>query len=80
MLVKTETLVPISEANKNFSKTAKLVDQYGSVVILKNNVPKYVIIEFDRYNKQEEASDEAVLEASKLFLEKNKAAYEELAK
>ena len=39
MPVKTETLVSITEANQNFSKVARLVDENGSAVILKNNVP-----------------------------------------
>ena len=37
MNVNTNTMVSISEANQNFSKVARLVDQYGSAVILKNN-------------------------------------------
>ena len=37
MNVNTKTMVSISEANQNFSKVARLVDQYGSAVILKNN-------------------------------------------
>ena len=39
MNVNTKTMVSISEANQNFSKVARLVDQYGSAVILKNNSP-----------------------------------------
>ena len=40
MNVNTKTMVSISEANQNFSKVARLVDQYGSAVILKNNSPR----------------------------------------
>ena len=35
MTVNTNTLVSITEANQNFSKVARLVDQNGSAVILK---------------------------------------------
>ena len=42
MNVNTKTMVSISEANQNFSKVARLVDQYGSAVILKNNSPRYL--------------------------------------
>lgn len=45
MNVNTKTMVSISEANQNFSKVARLVDQYGSAVILKNNSPRYLILE-----------------------------------
>ena len=43
MNVNTKTMVSISEANQNFSKVARLVDQDGSAVILKNNSPRYLI-------------------------------------
>lgn len=39
MNIDTNTIVPISVANQNFSKVARLVDQYGSAVIMKNNTP-----------------------------------------
>lgn len=79
MNINTDTLVSISEANQNFSKVARLVDKYGSAVILKNNSPKYIILEFP---KEEilEPSDEEVLSLSKKYLDKNKKVYEELAK
>ena len=46
MTIDTNTMISISEANQNFSKVAKLVDERGSAVILKNNVPKYLVIDF----------------------------------
>lgn len=39
MKVNTQTLVSITEAKQNFPKVASLVDEHGSAVILKNNVP-----------------------------------------
>ena len=48
MNVNTKTMVSISEANQNFSKVARLVDQYGSAVILKNNSPRYLILGFNQ--------------------------------
>ena len=36
MLVDTNNLVSITEANQNFSKIARMVDESGSVVVLKN--------------------------------------------
>ena len=35
MTVDTNTMVSITEANQNFSKVARLVDELGSVVILR---------------------------------------------
>ena len=39
MNINTKNLVSITDANQNFSKVARLVDENGSVIILKNNVP-----------------------------------------
>ncbi len=41
MVINTDNLVSISEANQNFSRVARLVDENGAAVILKNNVPRY---------------------------------------
>ncbi len=46
MLVNTQKIVLISEANQNFSKIAKLVDEDKSLVIIKNNKPKYIFLDF----------------------------------
>lgn len=83
MNIDSNTMVSISEANQNFSKVARLVDQYGSAVILKNNMPKYVIMTFedaDRRPSTSQASDAEVLEASRKLMERNRTVYEELAK
>ena len=46
MMVNTNAMVSISEANQNFSRVARMVDENGSVVIMKNNAPRYLLIEF----------------------------------
>ena len=79
MKVSTSTLVSITEANQNFSKVARLVDEKGSVVILKNNVPRYLVIEFSQAEKLQEAEDEDVLRISERLLLQNREAYEVLA-
>ena len=45
MLIDTKQMVSITEANQNFSRIARLVDTAGAVVILKNNAPRYVLLE-----------------------------------
>ena len=79
MTVSTSTLVSITEANQNFSKVARLVDEKGSAVILKNNVPRYLVIEFSQVEKLQEAEDEDVLRISERLLLQNREAYEVLA-
>ncbi|MFC2584842.1 MAG: type II toxin-antitoxin system Phd/YefM family antitoxin [Lachnoanaerobaculum saburreum] len=80
MNVNTENLVSITEANRNFSRVARMVDEKGSVVILKNNSPRYLLIEFSQAQKEQSASNEDILALSKRLIEKNREAYEVLAK
>ena len=80
MMVNTNNLVSITEANQNFSKVARLVDERGAAVILKNNTPRYLILEFSQAEKMQAADDEDVLNLSARLIARNHAAYEELAK
>ena len=80
MMVNTNNLVSITEANQNFSKVARLVDERGAAVILKNNTPRYLILEFSQAEKMQAADDEDVLNLSARLMAKHHAAYEELAK
>ena len=80
MVINTDNLVSITEANQNFSRVARMVDEYGAAVILKNNVPRYVLMEFSQVEDEQQAKDEDILEISKRLITKNKQAYEVLAK
>lgn len=79
-MISTDNLVSITEANRNFSQVARMVDETGSVVILKNNVPRYLIVDFKQAEKEKEASDEDILRVSKKLIAKNRVSYEELSK
>lgn len=80
MVINTDNLVSITEANQNFSRVARMVDENGAAVILKNNVPRYVLMEFSQAEDEQQAKDEDILEISKRLITKNKQAYEVLAK
>lgn len=80
MKIDTNTIISISEANQNFSKVARLVDKYGSAVVLKDNVPRYLVIDFAKADEIAVADDSDVLAVSEVIMERNKAVYEELAK
>lgn len=80
MVINTDNLVSITEANQNFSHVARMVDENGAAVILKNNVPRYVLMEFSQVEDEQQAKDEDILEISKRLITKNKQAYEVLAK
>ena len=78
-MVNTDSLISITEANQNFSKVARVVDEKGAAVILKNNVPRYIVIEFSLAEQMQEASDEDVMSISKRLTEQNREAYKVLA-
>ena len=80
MNVNTNNLVSITEANQNFSRVARMVDENGSVVILKNNSPRYLLIEFEKAEKDQLADNEDLLAVSKRLIAKNREAYDVLAK
>ena len=80
MVINTDNLVSITDANQNFSRVARMVDENGAAVILKNNVPRYVLMEFSQVEDEQQAKDEDLLEISKRLIAKNKQAYEVLAK
>ena len=80
MVINTDNLVSITEANQNFSRVARMVDENGAAVILKNNVPRYVLMEFSQVEDEQQAKDEDILEISKRLIAKSKQAYEVLAK
>ena len=55
MVINTDNLVSITEANQNFSRVARMVDENGAAVILKNNVPRYVLMEFSQVEDEQQA-------------------------
>ena len=70
----------MSEANQNFSKAARVVDQEGVAVIMKNSKPKYVVLGFEEYEevktaiqlrkkKIEDAADELLAENLEALME-----------
>ena len=56
------------------------MDEHGTAIILKNNVPRYLVIDFSKADEDAAASNEDVLSISKRLIEKNKDSYEVLAK
>ena len=85
MQINLENLVPISEANQNFSKVARMVDNKGTAVILKNNKPKYVLVEYDSLVKNEQGGTEVaeqvtVDDVANSVLSSHLDAFKELAK
>lgn len=49
MMIDTNVIVPMTDANQNFSKVTRIVDMDGMAVIMKNNKPRYIVVDFDEY-------------------------------
>ncbi|MCL2198211.1 MAG: type II toxin-antitoxin system Phd/YefM family antitoxin [Defluviitaleaceae bacterium] len=81
MIIDTSTMVPMTEANQNFSKVARLVDEKGSAIIMKNNKPRYTVLDFDEYAKRQEADRSEMFESIvDTLIDENMEAFLELAK
>ena len=80
MTINTDNMVSITETNQNFSKVARLVDRTGAAVVLKNNVPRYIILDFAQINDEEPASTSEALDSARNLLKKHLPAFQELAK
>ena len=80
MYINIENLVSISEANQNFSRVARLVDEKGTAIILKNNTPRYVLLDYSLFRQNVVADDADVDAAASRILIKYIKTFEELAK
>ena len=83
MVIDTKQLIPMTVANQNFSRIARIVDEEGAVVIMKNNKPKYFIADFGEYDEFQAfraARRAAINESASSILAQNMEAIEELAK
>jgi len=80
MLVNTKDLISLTEANQNFSKVARKVDEKGSVLIMKNNNPRYLVIDFKRIEELQISGKDRIETISSRILEDNLEAFKELAR
>jgi len=80
MILNTDHIITMTEANQNFSKAAKLAEKNGSVVIFKNNMPKYMLVDLSKNPIIDLTDDEKIEIVSKRILSKHVRAFKELAK
>ena len=80
MNIDADNLVSMTEANQNFSKVARLVDEKGTAIILKNNAPRYVLVDYGVLRQNVIALDAHVDEVAARVLEKHVKAFEEMSK
>ncbi len=60
MWIRTETIISMSQINNKFSCVYDTLKKYGSVIVMKNNKPIYIIYEPD-YFEQEALKDMACI-------------------
>ena len=80
MMINTNAIVSMTEANQNFSRVTRIADANGQAVIFKNNRPKYPLIDMDRSPLLDMTDDEKMDVAAARIMKKYKPAFEELAK
>jgi len=80
MLINTNDLISLTEANQNFSKVARTVDKNGSAIILKNNKPHYIIIDFQKLEQLGISVNENIESIAGRILQDNLEAFKELAR
>ena len=81
MQLDTKMIVSVSEANKNFSRVARIAESNGRAVIFKNNKPKYLLIDLEQESLLYDLTDDKKVEiASRRIMKEFKPAFEELAK
>ena len=81
MLINTDKIVSMTQANQNFSSVARLADRLGDIVIFKNNRPKYVLIDIeDNLAYYELSDDEKIDIVARRILKKYLPAFQELPK
>ena len=81
MLIDTDTMFSMTQANRNFSAVARSVDKHGKAVVLRNNKPKYLIIDMENNDYILELTDDEKIDiVAKRVLERYLPAFKELAK
>ena len=80
MTIDTKVLVPMTEANQNFSRVVRMVDENGMAVILKNNKPRYMVLDFTEYDEIRAARARFIDKTTDKLIAENLEAFKELAK
>ena len=77
MMLDTDAIVSMAEAEEDFSRVTRIADHYGQAVIFKHDKPRYVVIDLEKVSLTD---DEKIDLAAAEILKKYKPAFQELAK
>jgi antitoxin Phd len=74
MKIDTKNIVSLSEANRNFSRVARLADDSGAVVIMRNNAPSYLLTTFSQAENEQAEPNEDVMDVARRLTKESKNA------
>ena len=81
MMIDTNTIFSMTQANQNFSNVARSVDKNGEAVVFKNNKPKYLVIDIESDKYILDLSDDEKIDiVAERVLKRYLPAFRELAK
>lgn len=83
MMINTDNIVPMTDANQNFSKVVRMVDENGMAVIMKNNKPRYIVVDFEEYeafSAMMKIRNQKIDETANKIIDENLEVFLELAK
>lgn len=79
MIVNTQKMVSMTEANQNFSKVAKIASLEGSALVMRNNKPEYILLKINNNQSYETVDNTELDPISKKLIQQNMKAYKKLA-
>ena len=81
MMINTDAIFSMTQANQNFSLVARTVDRNGEAVVFKNNKPKYLVLNLENSERVLDLTDDEKIDiVTKRILNKYIGAFKELAK
>ena len=80
MQIDTNAIVSITEANQNFSRVIRIAEKNGQAIIIKNNQPRYMLIDLETSPLIDMTDDEKIDFVAARILKKYKDAFLELSK
>ena len=80
MMINTNAIVSMTEANQNFFRVVRIAESNGQAVVFKNNKPRFLLIDMERTPLLDMTDDEKIDVVAARIMKKYKPAFEELAK
>ncbi len=81
MLINTNTMFSMTQANQNFSQVARCAEKNGEAIIIKNNKAKFMVLDVEKSGMILDLTDEEKIKiVAGRILERYLPAFKELAK